>query len=222
MSREWPPSSKFDAYKKFYFPKHKFYSSENGLDKSDILCNLTNLDRNVGTQCNEVISDNVTCSKVKLPQQIYGRNLISYKTILLDDDSKVIESKNRRRFSSSENIFLTRDYEENSDGKSISENLHKINEYMNLSNKIVQELINYERGIALNDQTFNDLLNIIRRKHRPIAYLNDDKFIEFLIKNKDIRNEYYDPEYFNDIFHMIYSTFRQFEKLINFWNQRKK
>lgn len=200
LTREWPPSSsKFDVYKKFYFPKDKFYSSENGLDKSDILCNLTNLDR---IQSNEVISNNDTSCKVKLPQQenkIYGRNLISYKTILLDDDSKVIENKNQRRFSSCENIFLTTNYVENYD-KSISENIQKINEYMNLSNKIVQELINYESGIALNDQTFNDLLNFLRRKHRPIAYLNDDKFIEFLIKNKDIKNEYYDPEYFNENF----------------------
>lgn len=224
LTREWPPSSKFDVYKKFYFPKDKFYSSENGLDKSDILCNLTNLDR---IQSNEVISNNDTCCKVKLPQQenkIYGRNLISYKTILLDDDSKVIEKKNKRRFSSCENIFLTPDYEENYD-KSIMENIQKINEYMNLSNKIVQELINYERGIALNDQTFNDLLNFIRRKHRPIAYLNDDKFIEFLIKNKNIKNEYYDPEYFNENFSddlKHFETVKETNKFLSNYLEHKK
>lgn len=218
LTREWPPSSKF------YFPKDKFYSSENGLDKSDILCNLTNLDR---IQSNEVISNNDTCCKVKLPQQenkIYGRNLISYKTILLDNDSKVIEKKNQRRFSSSENIFLTTNYEENYD-KSITENIQKINEYMNLSNKIVQELINYERGIALNDQTFNDLLNFLQRKHRPIAYLNDDKFIEFLIKNKDIKNEYYDPEYFNENFSddlKHFETVKETNKFLSNYLEHKK
>lgn len=160
--------------------------------EKELKINLTNLDR---THYNDVISHNDTCCKVKLPQhenKIYGRNLISYKTILLDDDSKVIETKKiPRKFSSTENIFLTTNYDEN---ESITENLQKINKYMNLSNKIVQELINYER-----DQKFNDLLNFVRRKQRPIAaYLNDDKFIEFLIKSKDIKNEYYDPEYFNE------------------------
>lgn len=189
LTRKWHPSSKIDVYKKFFFPKDKFCSSENVLDNSDILCNMTNLDT---IESNKVISNNDTRCKVKLLQK---KNKISYKTILLDDDSKVIEAKKQKRFSCGKDIFLTSNYD-----KSKTENIQKVNEYINWSNTIVQEIKSYERQIGLNEPTFNDLLNLIQRKQRPIAYLNDDKFIEFLIKNKDIKNEYYDPEYFNGNF----------------------
>lgn len=160
--------------------------------------NLTKLDTT-----NEIFSKNDSYCKVKPTQkksQIFGKNLISYKTILLDKDSKVIESKNQRRFSSAENIFLTTNYD-----KSITENIQKMNEYMNFSNKIIQEIKNNERRIGLNN-----LLNLIQRNQGQIAYLNDDKFIEFLIKNKDITNEYYDPEYFNENFS---DDLKHFEKV---------